>query len=459
MNNEHKYRINKIKDIETPVNIILTNDLQPEFINLELLRKIESKFILNCPLLEVYNHLDVFEKAKKFFLKDGKTESGKSYINKLCDFDNSYRYLNIRNVLKDDFFLNINKNITIKYNKSSVVFTLDDFFKCIKLFEPDIICIPSEEIKIDEEVGKKKKIRIIKLMNEFLEKIEILKNENKINNGNSFLCILSIPSTININKLLIDTLKKYDEIIDGYLLSGLGYTESNEVRTSYITNILSILPKNKLKFIQLNTGNVIEILHSVYYGIDVIESNLPYYLARNGKALNITIDMDKLTTPTTTTTTATALTTTTTTATALTTTTTTTTTTALTTTTTTPTTALTTTTTTTTPTSSNNELTHDINKISFTNQSDIFIIDLNDKKYVHDHSKITSNSPRDETRSYIHHLLKCKELSANVLLTYHNLYLYKLFFQEIQKQIKNNNFLIYVDRFIEHHKCHIKHDL
>ncbi|SBT72109.1 queuine tRNA-ribosyltransferase, putative [Plasmodium malariae] len=391
---ETKYRINRVMDIETPTSTILTNDLLPEFINIELLRKIENKFILNCPLIEVYNHLDVFEKAKEFYSKQNIKQLTKSYLNNFCDFENSYRYMNIRNVLIKDFFININKFITLKQNSSTAIFSFDDFLKCIEIFEPDIFCIPSEEIKINEEIGKKKKIRLITLMNEFLEKIKTMKDKNLYNNMS--LCILSIPSTVNINNLITEPLNKYDSIIDGYLLSGLGYDESNEIRSSYLVNILKVLPKDKLKFIQLSTGTPVEILHSVYHGIDIIESNFPYYLAKNGKAINMIIQMDEL---------------------------------------------------------NYNSKLHDINLIDFKNNEN-FIIDLNDSKYTFDYSTITSNSPRKEKRSYIHHLLKCQELTANVLLTYHNLYMYSLFFQEIQTQIKNNNFLCYISWFIERHQLH-----
>ncbi|CRH03811.1 queuine tRNA-ribosyltransferase, putative [Plasmodium relictum] len=386
-----KYHIKKIKDIETPVSTILTNDLLPEFLNMELLRKIEKKVILNCPLFEVYNQLDVLEKAKEFF--KNKSNGSKFYLHNFCDFDNSYRYMNIRNVLINDFSININKYITLKYNSSTVVFSIDDFLKCIEIFEPDIFCIPSEEIRINEEVGKKKKIRIISLMDEFLEKIKILK-EKSLNNS---LCILSVPSTINIHNLIKETLNKYNDILDGYLLSGIGYDESNEIRTSCIKNILNVLPEDKLKFIQLNIGNPIEILHSIFNGIDIVESNFPYYLARNGKAISMNIKIEE---------------------------------------------------------SKYSNKSHDINLINLKN-SEKFIIDLNDPIYNFDYSTITSDSPRKETKSYIHHLLKCQELTANVILMYHNLYIYNAFFQEIQIQIKNNNFLDYISWFIEYHKLNL----
>ncbi|CAD2106572.1 queuine tRNA-ribosyltransferase, putative [Plasmodium vinckei] len=398
MGENNKYRVNKIFDLETPTTTILTNDMLPEFINLELLRKIESNFILNCPLSEVYNNLDVYEKAKEHYLKNN-VKGQNSYLHNFCDFKGSYRYMNIRNVLANNFNLNINKFITLKDSNSIATFTLDDFIKCVEIFEPNILCIPTEEIKINEQVGKKKKIRIITLMNEFLEKIKIIKEKNNGNDGP--LCILSVPSTININSVIKETIDKYDSIINGYLLSGIGYDESNQVRTSYIKDILEIIPEDKLKFIQLSNGNPIEILHSIYYGIDIIESNFPYYLARNGKAINMDINLKDI--------------------------------------------------------NYEQSTSFDINLINFEDKkiNDTFIIDLNDSKYALDYSIISSNSPRKETKSYIHHLLKCKELTANVILSYHNLYIYKLFFQEIKSQIKNDTFLSYINKFIQHHKLYV----
>ncbi|CAD2093240.1 queuine tRNA-ribosyltransferase, putative [Plasmodium vinckei lentum] len=398
MGENNKYRVNKIFDLETPTTTILTNDMLPEFINLELLRKIESNFILNCPLSEVYNNLDVYEKAKEHYLKNN-VKGQNSYLHNFCDFKGSYRYMNIRNVLANNFNLNINKFITLKDSNSIATFTLDDFIKCVEIFEPNILCIPTEEIKINEQVGTKKKIRIITLMNEFLEKIKMIKEKNNDNDGP--LCILSVPSTININSVIKETLDKYDSIINGYLLSGIGYDESNQVRTSYIKDILEIIPEGKLKFIQLSNGNPIEILHSIYYGIDIIESNFPYYLARNGRAINMDINLKDI--------------------------------------------------------NYEQSTSFDINLINFEDKkiNDTFIIDLNDSKYALDYSIISSNSPRKETKSYIHHLLKCKELTANVILSYHNLYIYKLFFQEIKSQIKNDTFLSYINKFIQHHKLYV----
>ncbi|CAG9475650.1 queuine tRNA-ribosyltransferase, putative [Plasmodium vivax] len=389
-----QYRVNKIKDIETPATTILTNDIQPEYINLELLRKIEgNKFILNCPLQEVYKNLDIYVKAKEYFSKHGGGKLSKSYLHSFSDFDNTYRYMNVRNILTKFFFININKHVTMKQSNYTAIFSIDDFCKCVQIFEPDIFCIPSEEIKINEEVGKKKKIRIITLMNEFLKKIKSVKDNQE---GDDSVCIVTVPSTIHLEKgTLEEMLSKYDSIIGGYMLSGIGYDESNEERTSHLNSILAALPTDKLKLIQLSVGTPIEILHSVYHGIDIVESNFPYELARSGKAINMHIKMETKEKYT------------------------------------------------------NNLPT--IDHINFQNK-EIFIIDLNDAKYALDYSPLTDNSPRNETKSYVHHLLKCQELTANVVLSYHNLHMYSSFFREIRAQIRSGNFLGYINWFVERHQ-------
>ncbi|EUD66474.1 hypothetical protein C922_03108 [Plasmodium inui San Antonio 1] len=390
-----QYRVKRIKDIETPATTILTNDIQPEYINLELLRKIEKKkFILNCPLQEVYKNLDIYTKAKEYYFSRHGGKMSKSYLHSFSDFENSYRYMNVRNILTNNFSININKNITMKQNNHTVIFSIDDFCRCVHIFEPDIFCIPSEEIKTNEEVGKKRKIRIITLMEEFLKKIKSVK-DNQL--GGDSVCIVTVPSTIHLDTgTLEEMLNKYDTVIGGYMLSGIGYDESNEERTCHLNSILAALPTDKLKLIQLSVGTPIEILHSVYHGIDIVESNFPYELARNGKAINMHIKMETL------------------------------------------------------QENCKNKL-HDINHINFDNK-DIFIIDLNDAKYALDYSPITDNSPRNETKSYIHHLLKCQELTANVVLSYHNLYMYNSFFREIRTQIRSGNFLGYTSWFVERHQ-------
>lgn len=392
---ETLYQLSSIFQVPTPTYTILTNGLVPHYINMKWLRKIAGPSILNCPLDEVYKSIDVFKKAQRYYCIERK--KNESYVNKFCDFHCSFRYLSVRNMIANNCSVNVNKSITLKSDNSTVILSFEEFLKCIEIFEPDLFCIPSEDIKVGEEVGKKKKWRLGIQLEEYLKTLKCLKdnsssNKHMYNALNCALCIVSIPSAVeNMNEAISSVLKKYDDVIDGYLISGLGFDETVEERTKYLQNIMQILSKEKYKIIQLDVGNPIEVLHSIYNGIDLVEAKFPFLLAQNGKAITVNLKFDF---------------------------------------------------------NYKGYTIYDINSIDFKN-SERFILDLTDSQFTFDCAPISENSPRKESRSYIHHLLKCKEMTAIVLLTYHNLYIYSLFFQEIQKQIECNNFEEYVSWFIE----------
>lgn len=394
----YRRALSSILKTETPTYTILTNGLVPDFINMKWLRTIENYFILNCPLGEVYKSLDIFKKAQRHYCLSRK--ENESYLDRFCDFQGGCRYLSVRNMTAATCSVSINKSITLKSDNSTVILSFDDFLKCVEIFEPDMFCIPSEDIKVGAPIGKKKKIRIGKLMEEYLEKVKCLKenpsNVHMYNSLNHSLCIVSIPSTIeNINEIICGVLKKYDDIIDGYVLNGLGYKETVKERTKCLQRIMPILSKTKKKIVQLDVGNPVEILHSIYNGIDLVEVKFPFTLAQNGKAIFLAaFKMDLNHTP--------------------------------------------------------SKIYH-INDIDFT-KSDRFLLDLTKPEFIFDYAPISENSPRQESRSYIHHLLQCKEMTAVVLLTYHNLYMYSLFFKEIQTHVQCNNLENYISWFIEQNK-------
>lgn len=389
------YQLSSIFEVSTPTYTILTNGLVPHYINMKWLRKITGHFILNCPLDEVYKSIDVFKKTQRYYCIERKKND--SYLNRFCDFHCGLRYLSVRNMTADTCSVHVNKSITLKSNNSTVILSFEEFLKCVEIFEPDLFCIPSEDIRVGEEVGKKKKWRLGTQLEECLKKLRCLKenSSSSIHMYNALkcaLCIVSVPSAVeNISEAISSVLKKHDDIIDGYLISGLGCDETVEERTKCLHNIMTILSKEKYKIIQLNVGNPIEVLHSVYNGIDLVEAKFPFMLAQNGKAVVLNPTFDFNYSPST---------------------------------------------------------IYDINTIDF-KKSERFILDLTDPQFTFDYAPISENSPRTESRSYIHHLLKCKEMTAIVLLTYHNLYIYSLFFKEMQKQMKCNNFEHYVSWFIE----------
>ncbi len=69
-------------------------------------------------------------------------------------------------------------------------------------------------------------------------------------------------------------------------------------------------------------------------------------------------------------------------------------------------------------------------------------LDMNKTKYSKDLSPLDKNCDcyvcKTYTRSYLHHLLKSKEITALKLLTFHNLFYFNEFVKKIRNEIKNN---------------------
>jgi tRNA-guanine family transglycosylase len=63
-------------------------------------------------------------------------------------------------------------------------------------------------------------------------------------------------------------------------------------------------------------------------------------------------------------------------------------------------------------------------------------IDLNEAAYINDFGPLQKGCEcftcKNHTRSYVNHLLKVKEMTGNVLLVLHNMFLYERFFDEMR---------------------------
>ena len=71
-------------------------------------------------------------------------------------------------------------------------------------------------------------------------------------------------------------------------------------------------------------------------------------------------------------------------------------------------------------------------------QKDMSPLDMNcDIKYLNQYSK-----------SYLHHLIKSKEMMASMLISLHNIHFYQQFMLEIRKNVKNGTFLSFYKKYI-----------
>ena len=57
---------------------------------------------------------------------------------------------------------------------------------------------------------------------------------------------------------------------------------------------------------------------------------------------------------------------------------------------------------------------------------------------------------RQFSRAYIRHLINAKEMVGVTLLTYHNVWWYRKFVEEIRKSIEENRFLDFKKQFLSH---------
>ncbi|CCF75307.1 Queuine tRNA-ribosyltransferase [Babesia microti strain RI] len=180
-------------------------------------------------------------------------------------------------------------------------------------------------------------------------------------------------------------------------IEGFEYKIAQNAPKEYIHMLINVLPNNKLKLIHLDDGRYKNVLYITSCGFDVIISDYPSKLSEMGLALlpynyyasgskcNADIVME----------------------------------------------------------SGDNE-----RENSFTEIVDEYVINLRGETYANDYSnKITQYSPREETRGYIHHLLKCNETLATVLLQIHNNYMYAHFFQSLRESIEGHKFEEFISNF------------
>ncbi|KAK2196051.1 bifunctional Queuine tRNA-ribosyltransferase-like/tRNA-guanine(15) transglycosylase-like [Babesia duncani] len=81
-----------------------------------------------------------------------------------------------------------------------------------------------------------------------------------------------------------------------------------------------------------------------------------------------------------------------------------------------------------------------------------YTIDLNNEKYANVTNELLHpNSNRNETRGYIHHLLRCKEMNATIALTSHNFSMITKLFSAMQQAIESGTLESFISNFIKMH--------
>ena len=284
----------------------------------------------------------------------------------------------------------IKGNLKIRISKGIQEISFDRLLVIANLMNPDIF-IPLAELPPKKTSGKKSNERSIAKTNLFLDKsLSNFKEVNKIQT------LIFGPVIGGIYKELQK--KSIEEIckrsVDGFVIYGLCQGESFKERAEILMNINETILREKkenLPIILHSNGEFIDILHGIYHGIDFFNSDWPFQMAQKGLAFNLNIN------------------------------------------------------------SFLEKKNFDNNFIEEKLEDEIFegknILKLNiyDQKFEKDDARLVESCEcytckTNFSRSYINHLLKCHEMTANVLLTIHNLFVYEYFFQICKESIEKNYF-------------------
>nr|PVC52202.1 queuine tRNA-ribosyltransferase-like protein [Theileria orientalis] len=305
-------------------------------------------------------------------------------LRRFVDYEGATTLFTLNNPFIEEYKIE-NGNFVFYVNSSKYELDLHTTKLIIDLLRPTMSIIPCELMKLNKLVKLSSRKR-----NRAIEQYTTYHEELKESSDLTKI-IASAHPVLGYNK---------DDIYPGVELSGLGYGESLEERAEMIKAMLKGTSDEKLRVIQLNTGTAIEILHAVLLGVDVVISPHPETLSSEGRALcfNIPeeteedIDLESLLQIL----------------------------------------------------NENCEFEDGVYKDNINSY-----IDLNDSVY---HSQLDKRlheiSIRKESRSYVHHLLKCKEMSAEIILSSHNLWMYEALFQKIRDSIEMDNLLGFVYSFI-----------
>ena len=261
-----------------------------------------------------------------------------------------------------------------------------DYLKLCQSINPDVIVSLSEQPRTDS-AGKKTLRRNVQKSKVFLKETIQFKKDNQLNN--SIYGAFNGGYDMEIRKESLENLIKQEKDIDGIVIYGLYddcYTNSNKdniSRSIIFDMIKDSLPNHT---ISLNSdGEFIKVLEGWYHGVSLFEASFPFDLSRKGKASLISKKSwsDKIT--------------------------------------------------------HLNKINYDVKvtevKEIFQRQDTTKAIDLYKECFEKDLTPISIGCEcytcKNFTKAYINHLLRHKEMLANVLLTIHNCYVYSEFFDVI----------------------------
>ncbi|TVU31342.1 hypothetical protein EJB05_23024 [Eragrostis curvula] len=211
--------------------------------------------------------------------------------------------------------------------------------------------------------------------------------------GTNTLGVVVGGSSIEQRRLCATEVSKRN--VTGFWIGGFGLGESTEERCSLLNAVTDCLPSDKPRLVS-RLGLPEEVLEGVSAGVDLFDSTYIYQLTMGGFALVFPIDTTE------------------------------------------------------------REMQNGVFKDS---SGDSTKINLRATKYREDTSPLVDSCScftcQNHTRAYLNHLLNVHEMLAQILLEIHNTHHYLRFFRSIREAIKDGEFDIFRQQFIESRRAHI----
>ncbi|CAI2368726.1 unnamed protein product [Moneuplotes crassus] len=271
--------------------------------------------------------------------------------------------------------------------------SLQDFSAAIATFKPDLFITPTHSITA--KTSKKKRERAVKTSREYINPsvLNLVKDR-----GPQALMTISIEESYpKISPIIDEKISQFGEKISGYFFNT--HSLKPQTRLGVFQKFYERYPTDEKLRVLESSGNPTEVLENlVLNGIDLFEARYPIDVSEKHHCLAFDTEMPNewRSTPVDT----------------------------------------------------------EFIKESLSNPTKTpRTLDLSRSEFRKDSTVLTpgSKSPLTNsiTRSYIHHLLDCKEMNASILLTIHNIHVYDNFFKAVRSHIADNTLEIYTQWFLQ----------
>mmetsp|Transcript_71257 Transcript_71257/g.133291 ORF Transcript_71257/g.133291 Transcript_71257/m.133291 type:complete len:455 (-) Transcript_71257:82-1446(-) len=159
-----------------------------------------------------------------------------------------------------------------------------------KIMRATLLAAPGEEVGLDVSTSRRTN-RAITRAEEWLKEILETKVQDTDLASFPWHVIASIQggADVKLRQKAAATVAALP--VAGCWIGGLGYGESLSCRSGILEAVTSTLPVGLPRFLPLNDGSPVEVLHAVLYGIDVLEVPYPTALAVHGTVLTFDWEM------------------------------------------------------------------------------------------------------------------------------------------------------------------------